>query len=71
MAVPREETTEVTPRLAFFQRFTAMVRKRLADDLGPTPGRGEFRDIDAAEGHVIGDAVDAGEVTESAAQAGG
>lgn len=69
--MPREETTEVTPRLAFFQRFTAMVRKRLADDLGPTPGRGEFRDIDAAVGQVIGDAVDADGVTESAPQAGG
>lgn len=48
-----------------------MVRKRLADDLGPTPGRGEFRDIDAAVGQVIGDAVDADGVTESAPQAGG
>ena len=71
LAVPREETTEVTPRLAFFQWIAAMIRRRLADDLGPTPGRGGSRDIDAAVGQVIGDAVDAGGVIESAPQAGG
>ena len=48
-----------------------MIGRRLADDLGPTPGRGGSRDIDAAVGQVIGDAVDAGGVIESAPQAGG
>ena len=38
LAVPREETQEITPHLAFFQRIAAMIRKRLADDAGPTPG---------------------------------
>jgi type I restriction enzyme R subunit len=70
-ALPREEKTEITTRLAFFQRIAAMVRRRLADDPGPTPGRGGSGDIDAAVGQLIGDAVDAGEVTESATQAGG
>ncbi len=32
--VPREETKEITPHLAFFQRIAAMIRKRLADDAG-------------------------------------
>ena len=58
LAVPREETQEITPHLAFFQRIAVMIRKRLADDAGPTPGGGGSRDIDAA--------VDAGEVIESA-----
>ena len=36
LAVPREETQEITPHLAFFQRIAAMIRKRLADDAEPT-----------------------------------
>ena len=34
LAVPREETKEITPHLAFFQRIAAMILKRLADDAG-------------------------------------
>jgi type I restriction enzyme R subunit len=70
LAVPREETQEITPHLAFFQRIASMIRKRLADDAGPTPGGGESRDIDAAVRQVIGDAVDAGEVIDLFAAAG-
>ncbi len=70
LAVPREETKEITPHLAFFQRIAAMIRKRLADDAGPTPGGGGSRDIDAAVRQVIGDAVDAGEVIDLFAAAG-
>ncbi|MEZ6125365.1 MAG: DUF3387 domain-containing protein [Planctomycetaceae bacterium] len=70
LAVPREETREITPHLAFFQRIAAMIRKRLADDTEPTTdGRGP-RDIDAAVRQVIGDAVDAGEVIDLFAAAG-
>ena len=70
LAVPREETKEITPHLAFFQRIASMIRKRLADDTGPTPGGGGSRDIDAAVRQVIGDAVDAGEVIDLFAVAG-
>jgi len=74
LAVPREETREVAPHLAFFQRVAAMIRKRLADEAGPSPGAGgpepEFRDIDAAVRQVIGGAVGAGEVIDLFAAAG-
>ena len=70
LAVPREETTEITPHLAFFQRIAAMIRKRLADDAGPTTSGGGSRDIDAAVRQVIGDAVDAGDVIDLFAAAG-
>ncbi len=70
LAVPREETKDITPHLAFFQRIAAMIRKRLADDAGPTTGGGGSRDIDAAVRQVIGDAVDAGEVIDLFAAAG-
>ncbi len=70
LAVPREETKEITPHLAFFQRIAAMIRKRLADDAGRTLGGGRSRDIDAAVRQVIGDAVDAGEVIDLFAAAG-
>jgi type I restriction enzyme R subunit len=66
LAVPREETRELAPHLAFFQRVAAMIRKRLTDEAGPTPGAGGndsgSRDIDAA--------VDAGEVIDLFAAAG-
>ena len=39
LAVPREETREIAPHLAFFQRVAAMIRKRLADDAGAGDGR--------------------------------
>lgn len=71
LAVPREETREVTPHLAFFQRVAAMIRKRLADDGGPSDSRsGGSTDIDAAVRQVIGGAVDAGEVIDLFAAAG-
>jgi type I restriction enzyme R subunit len=70
LAVPREETKEITPHLAFFQRTAAMIRKRLADDAEPTTGGTGSRDIDAAVRQVIGDAVDAGEVIDLFAAAG-
>ncbi len=70
LAVPREETKEITPHLAFFQRIAAMIRKRLADDAGPTTGGGGSPDIEAAVRQVIGDAVDAGEVIDLFAAAG-
>jgi type I restriction enzyme, R subunit len=69
LAVPREETKPVAPHLAFFQRVAAMIRKRLADDAGPTPG-GESADIDAAVRQVIGGAVNAGDVIDLFAAAG-
>ncbi len=42
LAVPREETKEITPHLAFFQRIASMIRKRLADDAEPTLGGGRI-----------------------------
>jgi type I restriction enzyme R subunit len=71
LAVPREETREIAPHLAFFQRVAAMIRKRLADEAGPTSGpEPGSRDIDAAVRQVIGGAVDAGEVIDLFAAAG-
>ncbi|MDT8322211.1 MAG: type I restriction endonuclease subunit R [Xanthomonadales bacterium] len=70
LAVPRPETEEVTPHLAFFQRTAAMIRKRLADDNGRSESRGRQRDIDAAVRQVIGGAVDADEVIDLFAAAG-
>jgi len=74
LATPRKETREVAPHLAFFQRVVAMIRKRLADEVGPTPRAGgpdsESRDIDTAIRQVIGGAVHAGEVIDLFAAAG-
>lgn len=74
LAVPREETREIAPHLAFFQRVAAMIRKRLADEAEPTLGTGGLesgsRDIDAAVRQVIGGAVEAGEVIDLFAVAG-
>lgn len=71
LAVPREETQEVVPYLAFFQRVAAMMRKRLADEREPIDGRGDnFADIDLAVRQVIGGAVNAGEVIDLFAAAG-
>ncbi len=70
LAVPREETREIAPHLAFFQRVAAMIRKRLADDAGPRQDTGGSGDIDAAVRQVIGGAVNAGEVIDLFAAAG-
>lgn len=72
LAVPREETREIAPHLAFFQRVAAMIRKRLADEAEPTSGTPDSgsRDIEAAVRQVIGGAVDAGEVIDLFAAAG-
>lgn len=70
LAVPRGETREIAPHLAFFQRIAAMIRKRLADEAGPRPGAGGSADIDAAVRQVIGGAVDAGEVIDLFAAVG-
>ncbi|MEZ6243377.1 MAG: type I restriction endonuclease subunit R [Phycisphaerales bacterium] len=69
LAVPRPETEEVVDHLAFFQRVTAMIRKRLADDTGQN-GRRRQRDVDAAVRQVIGGAVDADDVIDLFAAAG-
>src|SRR5437764_15453053 len=50
-----------------------MIRKRLADDRGPTDGNGRgagSTDVDAAVRQVIGGAVNAGEVIDLFAAAG-
>ncbi len=38
LAVPREETKEITPQVAFFQRISLVFCKRLADEAETTPG---------------------------------
>jgi type I restriction enzyme R subunit len=70
LSVPREETKAIAPHLAFFQRVAAMIRKRLADEAGPSTGSGVSSDIDAAVRQVLGGAVDAGEVIDLFAAAG-
>lgn len=71
LAVPLEETREIAPHLAFFQRVAAMIRKRFADEGGPADGRSDgFADIHAAVRQVIGGAVKAGEVIDLFAAAG-
>lgn len=70
LAVPRPETAEVTPHLAFFQRCVAMIRKRLADDDGRHVANSRQRDVDAAVRQVIGGAVDADDVIDLFAVAG-
>jgi type I restriction enzyme R subunit len=73
LAVPRAETEPIAPHLAFFQRVAAMIRKRLADDRGPSDGDGGgggSTDVDAAVRQVIGGAVEAGQVIDLFAAAG-
>ena len=70
LAVPRPETTEITPHLAFFQRCAAMIRKRLADDAGRHATNSRQRDVDAAVRQVIGGAVEADDVIDLFAAAG-
>ncbi len=69
LAVPRKEADAIAPHLAFFQRLAAMIRKRLADERGPSGGTGAT-DIDLAVRQVIGGAVEAGEVIDLFAAAG-
>jgi len=69
LAVPRSETEEIVSHLAFFQRVTAMIRKRLADDAG-TGRRGRDRDVDAAVRQIVGSAVEADQVIDLFAAAG-
>lgn len=69
LVVPRPEATEIVDHLAFFQRVSAMIRKRLADDAGPKI-RGAGRDVDAAVRQIIGNAVDADDVIDLFAAAG-
>ncbi len=70
LAVPRPETEAITPHLAFFQRVTAMIRKRLADDTGSSAGHTRQHDIDDAVRQVIGGVIDADEVIDLFAVAG-
>lgn len=67
LAVPREETESVAPHLRVYQTLAAAIRKRLADDAGPS---GRQRDVDLAVRQVLGGAVDAGEVIDLFAVAG-
>jgi type I restriction enzyme R subunit len=69
LAVPRAETDEIAPHLAFFQRLVAMLQKRLSDETGGD-GNLRRRDVDAAVRQVIGGAVDASEVIDLFAAAG-
>lgn len=69
LAVPRKETDDVAPHLAFFQRLVVMIEKGLADE-SRTASRPRQRDVDAAVRQVIGGAVDAGEVIDLFAAAG-
>jgi len=69
LAVPRPETEQVVDHLAFYQRVVAMIRKRLADESGPS-GRAGQRDVEAAVRQVIGGAVDADDVIDLFAAAG-
>ena len=69
LSVPRPETEEIAPHLAFFQRTAAMIYKRLADEHGVN-GNGRRRDIDAAVRQVVGGAVGADEVIDLFAAAG-
>jgi len=69
LAVPREETNEIGPHLAFYQRLVAMMQKRLSDESGVS-SRFKQRDVDAAVRQVIGGAVEASEVIDLFAAAG-
>lgn len=69
LAVPRPESDEIAPHLAFFQRLVAMLAKRLADE-ADTSARFRRADFDAAVRQVIGGAVDADEVIDLFAAAG-
>jgi type I restriction enzyme R subunit len=63
LAVPRPESDEIAPHLAFFQRLVAMIQKRLADE-SEAGQRTRRRDVDSAVRQVLATAVDAGEVID-------
>ena len=69
LAVPRPETDEVVDHLAFFQRVTAMIRKRLADASEGGAGAHED-DVHLAVRQVVGGAVTADAVIDLFAAAG-
>ena len=70
LAVPRPETEQITPHLAFFQQVVAMIRKRLVDETGGDNVNGRQRDINNAVRQVIGGAVEADRVIDLFAAAG-
>ncbi len=70
LAVPRPQAEAIAPHLAFFQRVTAMIHKRLGKDSGNGSVDAQQRDIDAAVRQVIGSAIDADEVIDLYAVAG-
>ncbi|EGJ51736.1 type I restriction endonuclease subunit R [Desulfocurvibacter africanus] len=69
LAVPRPETEKVVDHLAFFQRVTAMIRKKLTDESGSAM-KAHQRDVDAAVRQIIGGAVEADQVIDLFAAAG-
>ncbi len=70
LAVPRPETEQVAPHLAFFQRIVVMIGKRLSDEAVDVVSTGRQRDIDNAVRQVIGGAVEADTVIDLFAVAG-
>jgi type I restriction enzyme R subunit len=68
LAVPRAETDAIAPHLSFYQNLAEAIRKRLADESGPSSRR--QTDVDLAVRQVLGGAVDAGEVIDLFAVAG-
>ena len=70
LSVPRPETEQIAPHLAFFQQSAAIIRKRLAHDADSIGNRAIRRDISNAVRQVIGGAVDADKVIDLFAVAG-
>ncbi|MEZ6141501.1 MAG: HsdR family type I site-specific deoxyribonuclease [Zavarzinella sp.] len=70
LAVPRQETVEITPHLAFFQRVEVMARKFLAEERGPTDSSHGTSDVDLAVRQVLGGTVEAGDVIDLFAASG-
>lgn len=69
LAVPLPETEAIVQHLAFFQRVSTMIGKRLKDAQGSTAGDHQ-RKMDIAVRQVIGDAVAADHVIDLFAAAG-
>ena len=70
LAVPRPETEQIAPHLAFFQQVVAAIRKRLGDEASRDTTNGQQRDINNAVRQVIGGAVEADKVIDLFAVAG-